>query len=128
MSDPKRDVLIAAAALSAGFGVALGAYGAHGLHVDDSIKRMWETGVAYQMWHALAVFAAAWLASRRAGRWACAARGAGWLFLIGTVLFSGSLYWFALGGIVPVPGAAPTGGFAMMSGWLILAATALKRG
>lgn len=122
-----RDYLIAAAALLAGTAVGLGAYGAHGLHVDDSIKRIWETGVAYQMWHALGAFAACWLASRRSGRWALAATIAGWLFLGGTLLFSGSLYWFVLDGIVPVAGAAPTGGMAMMAGWLILAVTALKR-
>ena len=122
-----RDYLCAAAAVMAAAAVGLGAYGAHGLHVDDSIKRMWETGVAYQMWHALAAFAAAWLASRHSGKWAAAARLAGWMFIIGSLLFSSSLYWFVLNGIVPVPGAAPVGGMAMIGGWLILAVTALKR-
>lgn len=122
------DFLIAAAALFAGLGVAAGAYGAHGLHVDASIKAIWETGVAYQMWHALGAFAAVWVASHRDGRWALAARLAGWLFLFGTVLFSGSLYWFALDGIVPVPGAAPLGGTMMILGWLLIALAAFKRG
>lgn len=122
-----RDYLCAAAALLAAVAVGLGAYGAHGLHVDESIKRIWETGVAYQMWHALAAFAAAWLATRRDSGTAKAARAAGWLFLAGSVLFSGSLYWFVLAGIIPVPGAAPAGGISMIAGWLLLAFTALKR-
>ncbi len=122
-----RDYLSAAAALLAALAVGLGAYGAHGLHVDESIKRIWETGVAYQMWHALGAFAAAWMATRRSGGIAKAAHAAGWLFLIGSVLFSGSLYWFVLDGIVPVPGAAPVGGIAMIAGWLILVFAAFKR-
>lgn len=122
-----RDYLCAAAALLAAVAVSLGAYGAHGLHVDESIKRIWETGVAYQMWHALAAFAAAWMATRRSAGAAKAAKIAGWLFLIGSILFSGSLYWFVLAGIIPVPGAAPTGGISMIVGWLLLASAALKR-
>jgi len=122
-----RDYLCAAAALMAAAAVGLGAYGAHGLHVDDSIKRMWETGVAYQMWHALGAFAAAWIAVRRSGIAAKAANAAGCLFLIGSVLFSGSLYWFVLAGIIPVTGAAPAGGIFMIVGWLILALAALSR-
>lgn len=127
MSDQSRDYMLCVAALFGAAGVGLGAYGTHGLHVDDSIRRIWETGVAYQMWHALAAFAAAWLATRRTGRWATAARLAGWLFLGGTVLFSGSLYCFVLNGIVPVAGAAPTGGAAMVLGWIALAVSALNR-
>lgn len=122
----KPNCLVAVAAVMGGIAVGLGAYGTHGLHVDDSIKRIWETGVSYQMWHALAAFAAAWLASQRIGRWALAAKIAGWSFLLGIVLFSGSLYGFVLNGNVPVSGAAPLGGFAMMSGWAILAVVGFK--
>tara|TARA_R110000787_G_scaffold226512_1_gene334231 strand:- start:2527 stop:2919 length:393 start_codon:yes stop_codon:yes gene_type:complete len=121
-----RDTLFAAAAIVAAIAVGLGAYGAHRLAVEPSIVRIWETGVSYQMWHALGAIAAALLARARSGRYAIIARLAGWAFLVGAGLFASSLYWFVLNGIVPVPGAAPLGGIMMMAGWVALAVVALK--
>ena len=121
-----RDTLLAVAAIVAAIAVGLGAYGAHGLAVEPSIVRIWETGVSYQMWHALGAIAAALLANTRSGRYATVARLAGWAFLLGAGLFAGSLYWFVLNGIVPVPGAAPMGGIMMITGWVALAVVALK--
>ncbi len=125
-SDSARDTLFAAAAIVASIAVGLGAYGAHGLAVEPNIVRIWETGVSYQMWHALGAIAAAFLANTRSGRYATIARLAGWAFLLGSGLFAGSLYWFVLNGIVPVPGAAPLGGIMMISGWIALAVVALR--
>ena len=121
-----RDTLFAAAAIFAAIAVGLGAYGAHGLAVEPSIVRIWETGVSYQMWHALGAIAAALLARTRSGRWVGITRLAGWAFLLGAGLFSGSLYWFVLNSIVPIPGAAPLGGTMMILGWLLLSMVALK--
>jgi uncharacterized membrane protein YgdD (TMEM256/DUF423 family) len=125
-NDP--DVLVAAAALSAAGAVGLGAYGAHGLAVDQSLVDIWQTAVAYQMWHALGAVAAAWLSIRRAGRAGRFARAAGWIMIAGSLAFSASLYGFVINGIVPVPGLAPAGGIAMIGGWLLVAFAALRRG
>lgn len=125
-NDP--DVLVAAAALSAAGAVGLGAYGAHGLAVDQSLVDIWQTAVAYQMWHALGAFAVAWLAIRRAGKTGRIARIAGWIMLAGSLAFSASLYGFVVNGIVPVPGLAPAGGVAMITGWILVAYAALRRG
>jgi len=80
----------------------------------------------YQMAHALAVLAVAWLASRHEGGWLTAPNASGAAFTIGILLFSGSLYWFGLTGLVPLKGSAPTGGFLLMFGWLALMWTALR--
>jgi uncharacterized membrane protein YgdD (TMEM256/DUF423 family) len=124
----RSDFLSAAAALSAAMGVGLGAYGAHGLTVEQSLVDIWRTGVAYQMWHALGAFACAWLATRRSGRTARVARAAGWMLLAGSVAFAVSLYVFVLDGTVPVTGLAPAGGMVMIAGWLLLAYAAIRRG
>lgn len=84
----------------------------------------------YQMTHGLALLAAAWLASRTNGRtdggWLTSANVAGCAFALGVALFSGSLYWFGLTGLVPVEGSAPAGGFLLMFGWLALLWAALR--
>lgn len=72
-----RDPLLGAAALFAGAAVGLGAYGAHGLSVDDTLVRIWETGVQYQMWHALGAVVAVILGDRWEGRRRSLARLAG---------------------------------------------------
>lgn len=122
-----RDILSAVAALVAAAAVGLGAYGAHGLAVDDFLLDVWRTAVAYQMWHALGAFACVWLASRKSGRAATLARVSGWLLMMGALAFSGSLYLFVLIGDVPVQGLAPTGGMIMISGWALLAVAAIRR-
>lgn len=122
-----RDILSAVAALVAAAAVGLGAYGAHGLAVDDFLLDVWRTAVAYQMWHALGAFACVWLASRKSGRAATLARVSGWLLMMGALAFSGSLYLFVLIGDVPVQGLAPAGGMIMISGWALLAVAAIRR-
>lgn len=122
-----RDILCALAALLAATAVGLGAYGAHGLAVDDFFRDVWRTAVSYQMWHALGAFGCAWMAGRRSGRGAALARAAGWLLVCGAAAFSGSLYLYVLDGEVPVQGLAPAGGMIMMAGWTLLAVAAIRR-
>jgi uncharacterized membrane protein YgdD (TMEM256/DUF423 family) len=112
---------------SAGFiGVALGAFGAHGLRnrLSPEMLAVFETGVRYQMYHAFAILIVA-LAAVRLDGWLI--RSAGWLFTAGIVLFSGSLYALAASGVTVLGIITPIGGLAFLGGWacLILAAAAL---
>ena len=116
------------AALNGLLAVAAGAYGSHALAVTESAHRdVFMTAVQYHMWHALALFAVAWLASRPEAPGATAVRVAGWAFTAGIVLFSGTLYALGLTGSVPVPGAAPAGGLSFFVGWAALIWVALAR-
>ena len=106
--------------LSALVSVAAGAFGAHALRARLTPEHLavFETAARYQMYHALAMLAVAWAVSRRPGLlpvWA------GWLFVAGTVLFSGSLYLLALTGIRWFGAITPLGGVAFLAGWLCLA-------
>jgi len=114
--------LLVAGAVSAFLGVAAGAFGAHGLHdrLPTDLLEVYHTGVRYQMIHALALVALAALA----GRWPGAAWGAaGWLFVVGTVLFSGSLYALALSGVRWLGAITPFGGLAFLVGWVVVTVT-----
>lgn len=107
-------------ALNALVSVAAGAYGRHGA-LDPAGREMFAIAVQYQMAHALALLAVAWLAARCDGcRLFTIPNVAGAAFTLGILLFSGSLFWFGLYGLVPVEGTAPAGGFLMMAGWLAL--------
>ena len=113
-------------AISAGIGVAIGAFGAHGLEnviSDASRLETFETGARYQMYHALALLAVGWAGTR----WKSPLISiAGWLFLIGTLIFSGSLYLLVLTD-TPILGAiTPLGGVAFISGWIALGLGALR--
>jgi uncharacterized membrane protein YgdD (TMEM256/DUF423 family) len=112
-------------ALSGLMGVAAGAFGAHALkaRLTPDLLVIFETGARYQMYHALALVAAAWAAGRYPG---AAAAWAGWLFVAGTVLFSGSLYALALTGVRGLGAVTPVGGVAFLAGWAALAAAALR--
>jgi len=115
-------------ALNGFLAVVAGAYGWHGLEVTDTgFRDIFLTGVQYQMWHALALLAVAWLASRPAAPGATAVHVAGWAFTIGIVLFSGSLYALGLTGSVLVHGAAPAGGVSLFVGWAALMWAAVAR-
>jgi uncharacterized membrane protein YgdD (TMEM256/DUF423 family) len=114
-------VFFGLAAVLAGLAVALGAFGAHGLETRVSPDRVdtFNTGVQYQMYHALALLATAGLLT--AGAPATPVFWAGISFLVGIVFFSGSLYTLVLTD-TPVLGAvAPIGGIAFMVGWGLLA-------
>ena len=115
----------AVGAVAGAVGVALGAFGAHGLktRVDADLLAVFETGVRYQMYHALALLAVGWAATRWPGSWVGAA---GWLFLAGIVVFSGSLYLMTLTGARWLGAITPLGGLAFILGWVSLAVAALK--
>jgi uncharacterized membrane protein YgdD (TMEM256/DUF423 family) len=117
-----RGLLLAAALLGAA-GVALGAFGAHGLRarLDARGLEVWETAVRYHLVHAVALLALA------LSPYAAQLRTAGWLFAAGIALFSGSLYALALGGPRLLGPVTPLGGFALIAGWLWIAKTALSR-
>ena len=85
---------------------------------------MFETGARYQMYHALGLIAVAWAVTRWPG---AAAAWAGWLFVAGTVLFSGSLYALALTGVRWLGAITPLGGVAFLAGWTCLALAARGR-
>ena len=118
-------VFFAAGAVSAFVAVAAGAFGAHGLKSRLSAEMLdtFEVGARYQMYHALALLAVAWAQTRWPGG---AATWAGWLFLAGTLLFSGSLYLLSLTGLRWLGAITPLGGLAFLAGWLCLAWACLK--
>jgi uncharacterized membrane protein YgdD (TMEM256/DUF423 family) len=105
-------------------GVALGAFGAHGLRNTLSAPDLatFEVGVRYQMYHALALLGAAWAVERWGGPLVTAA---GWSFVVGIVVFSGSLYMLVLTGPRWLGAITPIGGVAFILGWALLAWTAL---
>jgi uncharacterized membrane protein YgdD (TMEM256/DUF423 family) len=107
-------------AVSGLLAVAAGAFGAHALRVrlSPDLLAVFETAARYQMYHALGLLAVAWAIARWPGS---TASWAGWLFLIGTVLFSGSLYALALTGARWLGAITPLGGLAFLGGWLCLA-------
>lgn len=111
--------------LSGFIGVAAGAFGAHALRsrLDPGMHEVFETAARYQMYHALALVAAAWACARWPGP---AAAVAGWSFVVGTLLFSGSLYGMALTGQRALGIVTPFGGVAFLAGWLALALAARR--
>jgi uncharacterized membrane protein YgdD (TMEM256/DUF423 family) len=104
-------------------GVAAGAFGAHGLkeRLTPDLLAVWETAVRYQIYHALGLLALAALWDRLSAR----ASTAGWCFLLGTLVFSGSLYALSLTGIRKLGAITPIGGLLFLAGWAALL-TALR--
>ena len=107
--------------VSAGVAVALGAFGAHALkaRLSPEMLAAYDTGVRYQMFHALALLAVAWAGTRWPNSAAISASG--WLFVAGTLLFSGSLYALSLSGVRGLGAITPIGGLAWLLGWAALA-------
>ncbi len=112
--------------LNAFLGVALGAFGAHGLktRVSPEMLTVWQTGILYHLFHALALVLVGVLCRLLPG--APLVRTSGWLLLLGTVLFSGSLYVMVLTGVRGLGIITPFGGVAFLAGWLLLAIAAWK--
>lgn len=94
-------------------GVLAGAFGAHALEgrLSPEMQRIWETAARYQLTHAVVLLFAGW----------AGARAAGWLFVVGTVIFSGCLYALALSGARVLGAITPVGGLCLLAGWLALA-------
>jgi uncharacterized membrane protein YgdD (TMEM256/DUF423 family) len=108
-------------------GVALGAFGAHGLKAKllaSGMAEAWATGVLYHLVHALAVLATAALSAspppERSSPWLSRAI---WAWIIGVILFSGSLYLMALGAPKRLGVITPLGGIALLAGWSCLLAS-----
>ncbi|MFI5346730.1 MAG: DUF423 domain-containing protein [Elusimicrobiota bacterium] len=105
--------------------VGLGAFAAHGLKtkISPEMLTIWETGVRYHMVHALALLAVGLLSDRWASR---SVTNAGWCFLGGIVVFSGSLYLLALTGERRLGAVTPIGGLLFLAGWALLLFARLK--
>jgi uncharacterized membrane protein YgdD (TMEM256/DUF423 family) len=99
-------------------GVALGAFGAHGLRerVSPQMLEVYKTGVLYHLVHAIALFALA-LGAEKLAR----PRAVATLWTTGIVLFSGSLYALAVTGVTALGAITPLGGLLFMAGWVTLA-------
>jgi uncharacterized membrane protein YgdD (TMEM256/DUF423 family) len=116
--------LVRLSAILAGLGVALGAFGAHGLRnrVGPELIDVWKTGVLYHLIHALALLAVATLATQIA--WPRAVAGC---FIAGIALFSGSLYLLVLTNVRVLGAITPLGGVAFLIGWILLAVGATSK-
>jgi uncharacterized membrane protein YgdD (TMEM256/DUF423 family) len=112
-------------AISAFIAVALGAFGAHSLRTKLSPEMLdiFEVGVRYQMYHAFGLIAVAWAITR----WPEAnLNGAGWAFIVGIVIFSGSLYLLSTTDTRWLGAVTPIGGLAFLIGWAILVWTVAR--
>lgn len=107
--------------------VAAGAFGAHALRsrLSEPMLQVFETAARYHMYHALALLAAAWAVERWGG---AAAVTAGWAFVAGIVVFSGSLYLLAFTGARWLGAITPLGGAAFLLGWAMLGVAAWRGG
>jgi uncharacterized membrane protein YgdD (TMEM256/DUF423 family) len=111
-------------AVAAFLAVTLGAFGAHGLRgrLSPEMMAVFQTGVQYHMAHALALILVSATMGRMSG-WLI--QTAGWSFVAGILLFSGSLYALALSGVTTLGAVTPIGGLAFLVGWACLAFAAI---
>jgi uncharacterized membrane protein YgdD (TMEM256/DUF423 family) len=116
-------LFISIGAVSGFVGVAAGAFGAHALRerLPADMLQVFQTGVLYQMFHALALIGVGILLARYSIEGSPWLAASGWLFVAGSVLFSGSLYLLALSGTTWLGAVTPIGGVAFLAGWLALA-------
>jgi uncharacterized membrane protein YgdD (TMEM256/DUF423 family) len=105
--------------------VAAGAFGAHALNkrLPPDLLAVFETGARYQMYHALALVLVGLLAARTTSS---VLNAAGWLFVAGVVLFSGSLYALALSGVRVLGAVTPFGGLCFLVAWALVAWSAFR--
>ncbi len=119
-------LFVAIAAVLGGTAVAAGAFATHALksQLSDRLLTVFETGARYQMYHALALLLVALVLAQELGAPGLLT-AAGWAFVAGTAVFSGSLYALALTGQNLLGAVAPVGGAVLMLGWGCLAVAAL---
>lgn len=120
-------LFLATGALLAALAVAAGAFGAHGLEgrVTPDRLQTFRTAVSYQMYHALGLLVVSWAVAQG---WGPAVHGAGYCFVAGILIFSGSLYLLVLTDTSWLGAITPIGGVAFIVGWLLLAWGALGGG
>lgn len=120
-------LFIAIGSFAAFIGVGFGAFGAHGLRdrLSDQMMAVWQTGVQYQMIHALGLILIGILIHLYSGIGSL--KLVGWLFFAGIILFSGSLYLLAIFEIRKLGMITPIGGLAFLAGWLILVIGMIKQ-
>ncbi len=113
-------------AINAFIAVALGAFGAHGLEdkLTPKYLEVWKTGVNYQMYHALGLFAVAMIAGQLPS--SSLVSWAGWLMFAGIIFFSGSLYVLSLTNITVLGAITPIGGVAFLTAWVLVVIAATK--
>ena len=123
MIGPMDRTFLLVGAVAAFLAVAFGAFGAHALRarLSPEMLAVFETGVRYHMYHALALLLTSLVMGRFSGLLIALA---GWMFTAGIVLFSGSLYLLALTGITRLGMITPLGGLAFLAGWACLAIAA----
>jgi uncharacterized membrane protein YgdD (TMEM256/DUF423 family) len=126
-----RTAIATGAALGA-LGVALGAFGAHGLaaRLTPADLAIYETGVRYHFYHAFALVLVGLFALQGGGIGGARRSGtssAAWAFIAGIALFSGSLYVLTLTGMRWLGAVTPIGGLAFIAGWVLFARAALAR-
>jgi uncharacterized membrane protein YgdD (TMEM256/DUF423 family) len=112
---------------AAAVAIVFGAFGAHALRdrLGPQILAIYETGVRYQIYHAFALLIVGVLRGSMArSPWIDAA---GWLFTIGIVIFSGSLYLLSISGARWLGAITPAGGLAFIGGWVMLLVWAWRR-
>ncbi|MCB9799746.1 MAG: DUF423 domain-containing protein [Candidatus Omnitrophica bacterium] len=125
MNEATRTYLLWASAF--GFlAVAAGAFGAHGLkkHITPEYLSVFETGVRYQMYHALALLAVAWLFTQMPS--SSTLKLSANFFVLGTIIFSGSLYILVLTSVKKWGAVTPIGGLLLLAGWVCLLLTAIS--
>lgn len=122
-------LFLAIAAVLGGTAVASGAFASHALRdaLSERLLGVFETGVRYQMYHALALLIVA-LLLQRAETPSPGLLVAGWSFIVGVVIFSGSLYALSLSQVKILGAVTPLGGVALLVGWGGLAAAAIAAG
>ena len=127
MSFNVPSLIVIAAGISGGLGVALGAFGAHGLRgkVEDRLLETFQTAVQYQMIHALALLIVAFM-MLQSGRNLTLDIAAG-AFVVGILLFSGSLYGLVLTDMRWLGPVTPLGGLCFIAGWAALVAAGLQQ-
>lgn len=121
-----RSALLFFGAAGAFVGVALGAFGAHGLKgvISPNLMAVYQTAVTYQMWHALGLCVLALL--QRQAPDSLLLQWSGWLMLSGIVLFSGSLYLLAVLDLKWLGMITPLGGLSLLTAWALLALYAIR--
>jgi uncharacterized membrane protein YgdD (TMEM256/DUF423 family) len=119
-------VFITLASLSGMLAVMLGAFGAHALkgRLDDYALGVFQTAVQYHFYHSFALLAVGILALSQPQT--ALLKSSGWLFLLGILIFSGSLYLLSITGVRWLGAVTPLGGLAFIAGWACLAATGWK--